>query len=62
MDESCARVVKKGDLEALLQAVLQEQKEPKTREACLKRAEQYEKEDRFQEYVELYHELAGRRG
>ncbi len=62
LDESCARVVKKGDLEALLQAVLQEQKEPKTREACLKRAEQYEKEDRFQEYVELYHELAGRRG
>ncbi len=60
LDEDCGRVVPKGDKEALLQAVLQEQREPKSTEACLKRAEQYEKYDRFREYVELYHQLAGR--
>lgn len=61
LDESCGRVVEKGNIDALLHAVLQEQKEPRTKEDCLRRAEQYRKEDRFLEYVELYHELAGQR-
>ena len=60
LDESCGRIVQKGDAEGLLRAVLQEKEAPKSREACLKRAEQYEKYGRFQEYAELYHELAGR--
>ena len=60
LDESCGRVVPKGDPEALLQAVLLEKEAPKSSEACLKRAERYEKYGRFQEYAELYHELAGR--
>ena len=62
LDESCGRVVPKGDSEALLQAVLLEKEEPKSRKACLRRAAQYEKYGRFQEYVKLYHELAGRGG
>lgn len=60
LDESCGRVVPKGDEEGLLRAVLKEKEEPKSREACRKRAERYEKYGRFQEYVNLYHELAGR--
>lgn len=59
LNESCGRVVPKGDMEALLKAVLREKSEPKKKEDCLKQAEQYEKYDRFQEYVELYHRLAG---
>lgn len=60
VDESCGRVVPKGDLEALLQAVLLEKEAPKNRTACLKRAERYEKYSCFREYTELYHQLAGR--
>lgn len=58
LDESCGRIVPKGDMEGFLRAVLQERKEPKSREACLARAGEYEKYSRFQEYVKLYHELA----
>lgn len=59
LNESCGRVVPKGDMDALLKAVFLEKDEPKKKEDCLKQAEQYEKYDRFQEYVELYHRLAG---
>ncbi len=59
LDEMCGRVVPKGDAEALLQAVLLEQKQPKARADCLKKAKEYEKDDRFGEYVDLYCQLAG---
>lgn len=59
LTEDCGRVVAKGDLEALHLAILEERREPKKRNACLKRAEKYEKNGRFCEYVELYHSLAG---
>jgi len=59
VDESCGRVVPKGDTEALIKAIRQERELPKQSENCLKRAERYEKYGRFQEYVELYHRLAG---
>lgn len=59
LDESCGSVVPKGDGQALLRAVLREKQEPKSSEDCLRRAEKYEKYDRFEEYVKLYHLLAG---
>lgn len=59
LDESCGRVVPKGDLELLIKAIRQEREHPRKREDCLKKAEQYDKYDRFREYVELYHSLAG---
>lgn len=59
VDESCGQVVPKGDTEALIKAIRQEREAPRQSESCLKRAERYEKYDRFQEYVELYHRLAG---
>ena len=59
LDEACGRVVPKRDTEALVQAILEEKEHPKKREDCLRKAEQYEKYDRFQEYVELYHRLTG---
>lgn len=59
LDETCGRVVPKGDGDALLAAVLEERDHPKKQEDCLNRAEQYDKYDRFQEYVELYHRLTG---
>ena len=59
VDESCGQVVPKGDTEALIKAIRQEREAPRQSESCLKRAERYDKYDRFQEYVELYHRLAG---
>lgn len=59
IDESCGRIVPKGNEDALLQAVLEERRKPKSCSACLKRAEQYEREERFLEYVKLYYESAG---
>lgn len=59
LDESCGRIVPKGDVDGLVQAILQEQAQPKRRTACREKSEQYEKYDRFQEYVKLYHCLAG---
>jgi len=59
VDESCGQVVPKGDTEALIKAIRQEREAPRQSESCLKRAERYEKYARFQEYVELYHRLAG---
>ncbi|MCC8139639.1 MAG: glycosyltransferase [Lachnospiraceae bacterium] len=60
LDESCGRVVPKGDLTALREAILAEKEAPHGKEACLRRAELYGKNERFQEYVTLYHELADR--
>lgn len=59
LDESCGGVVPKRDIEALLRAIEAERKEPKRKEDCLKRAERYEKYQCFQEYIKLYHSLAG---
>ena len=60
LDESCGRVVPKGDIRALRQAILEERTHPKESKACRKRAEKYDKYGRFQEYAELYHSLTAR--
>ena len=59
LDKTCGRVVRKGDAEALLQAILAEREHPMRKEDCLTRAAQYEKNDRFMEYAALYHRLWG---
>ncbi len=60
LDESCGRVVPKGDIVALQQAILEEKIHPKEGKDCRKRAEKYDKYGRFQEYVDLYHSLTAR--
>lgn len=57
VDESCGKIVPKGDSEALLQAVRELKQKPLKWEACLIRAAQYDKNDRFREYLHLYREL-----
>ena len=55
IDASCGRVVTKGDYTALKDAVAEVVvAKPFTSEACINRARLYRKEDRFQEYVNLY--------
>lgn len=59
LDVRCGRVVPKGNQGLLKDAVLKEKAHPMQREDCLNKAKQYDKYDRFREYVELYHRLAG---
>ncbi len=59
LDSSCGRVVKKGDGDALLLAAMEEAMHPCERKACVEKARKYEKYGCFQEYVDLYHRLAG---
>lgn len=57
VDESTGKIVPKGDTERLIQAIKDLRREPPGREACLKKAAGYKKEDRFREYLILYREL-----
>lgn len=60
VDGTCGRIVPKGDLEGLERAVLGIKENPVSREACRKKALQYDKYERFWEYVSLYRELKER--
>lgn len=57
VDESTGKIVPKGDTEKLLQAIRELWGEPSKRMACLKKAEGYNKDDRFREYLMLYREV-----
>ena len=55
IDETCGRVVTKGDYTALSQTIAQVViARPFPAEACIKRAGMYSKEERFMEYLRLY--------
>ena len=57
LDESCGRVVKKGDIDELCLAVKELcEKSENMRDACRARALSYNKYDRFGEYLNLYEE------
>lgn len=57
VDEGCGRIVPKGDLDGLKEAVLALKEHLPSPQACREKALQYDKYDRFREYVELYREL-----
>jgi len=58
LDIHCGQVVPKKDINALVEAIKEEKQNPKKQEDCVRRAQQYEKDRRFQEYIKLYHQLA----
>ena len=62
VDASCGKIVPKGDIEALIQAIEELRGEPDKKEACLRRAAGYDKDDRFQDYLKLYRSLLERQG
>jgi glycosyltransferase involved in cell wall biosynthesis len=58
-DETCGSVVPVDDLDQLEQEILRiTQQKPYTTEACVARAENFRKDDRYLEYIELYRQLA----
>jgi glycosyltransferase involved in cell wall biosynthesis len=62
IDETCGSVVDCDDFPALLSEVKQIQStRPYTEEACLKKAAAFDKQSRFEEYVQLYCDCVKRR-
>ncbi len=57
IDASCGKVVPKGDLEGLLAAIQDMEEYPVLRESCILKSMQYDKKERFREYLTLYEEI-----
>jgi glycosyltransferase involved in cell wall biosynthesis len=56
LDDSCGRVVPKRDMDKLVSAIRQLAEADKPIEACIQRAQSFDKEKRFGEYLQLYHQ------
>jgi glycosyltransferase involved in cell wall biosynthesis len=56
IDDSCGYVVKRGDSDGLLEAVISACQKPFDRNACIQRAGLYDKTKLYQDYIRLYEE------
>jgi glycosyltransferase involved in cell wall biosynthesis len=60
-DKSCGCVVPYNDMNALVDTIAYIRKEkPFSKEACVRRAKLFDKEQKFREYISLYHEVIER--
>lgn len=58
--EETGIVVRRGSYDKLLEAVLEAAKGRFSKEDCLKRAKEFDKETRYEEYLKLYEEVLGK--
>jgi len=54
IDSTCGYVVEKDDIEGMVDSIKEMIKNPFSSENCIKRAKIFDKEKKFEEYVELY--------
>lgn len=60
INESCGSIVEKNDIEALKNEIIRIcETKPYTKEACLKRAGEYDMSAKYREYVELIKDILG---
>lgn len=58
IDETCGMVVEQDNVDELIECIEYIRKnEPFTRETCRKRAEKYNKDQKFKEYIDLYKQI-----
>lgn len=58
LDETCGSVVDCDDVDAMKREIIQIcEKIPCSKDACLKKAEEFDMNDRFKEYLDLYEEI-----
>lgn len=57
IDESCGRVVEKGDIDGLVRAIQIIKENPINQEACVARAQLFNKDDKYLEYLSLYRQM-----
>lgn len=56
-DDSCGLAIKKGDNQAMLNAIVEVcEKQPFSEDMCIKRAASFDMWDRFSEYIKMYNE------
>ncbi|MEG0378506.1 MAG: glycosyltransferase, partial [Eubacterium sp.] len=55
LDESCGKIVKKGELDGLVSAILGFKTIPI--ENCIRKSKEFEKKDKFSEYIKSYGEI-----
>lgn len=55
LDETCGCIVPKNDIDRMQREILRISKDrPYSQESCLKKAKQFNQEDKFVQYVDLY--------
>lgn len=59
IDKGCGAAVKKNDIKALKQAIINACEHPYDTGACLKHAESFDKKERLKQYLKLYDEVIG---
>lgn len=60
IDKTCGSVVDKNDIDTLEKEIIRISKErPYSKENCIKRSKQFNKDEKFKEYVNLYKEILG---
>lgn len=59
VDKTCGRIVEKNDYEGFKRAIAEIKADPINKEACLKRAELFNKEKNYQLYIDLYEKIIG---
>ena len=58
IDATCGSIVEKDDINAMVNEIIRIcNNTPYSKEACLKRATEFDMNDRFEEYIELYKEV-----
>ena len=57
IDGSCGKIVPRGDVEALLAAILDMGECPALSQSCVLKSMQYDKKERFREYRKLYEKI-----
>lgn len=63
LDVTCGSVVPKNDIDALYREIIRIcETAPYSIEACLKKAKQFDKNEKFQEYIDLYRNLMRQSG
>ncbi len=59
VDKTCGRIVEKNDYEGLKRAITELKEQNLPGEACLRRAELFDKEKNYQLYIDLYEKILG---
>lgn len=57
IDRTCGIVIEKGSIEGIIKAIKKIKEDLISREACIKRAKEFNKNNKFSEYMSLFHNI-----
>lgn len=59
IDPTCGMVVEQGDIAGIKEAVLRQAKDQSIEQQCIRRAKQFDRTQKYKEYIELYRSMMG---